>query len=123
MYNVKSPAFGDTDYPGWWQSPLYAAAGAVEVYQGPLVLSAPPPPPLLAVPDLRNSSSANLSVPPQSMGNIIMLADMDSSSDAKQAFKQGTQLPDSEQWVETCATEVASLLDHRVNGVNRSTEG
>ena len=57
------------------------------------------------------------------MGNIIMLANMDSSSDAKRTFTQGMQLPDSEQWVETCATEVASLLEHRVHGVKRSTEG
>ena len=36
---------------------------------------------------------------------------------------QAMQLPDSEQWAETCAAEAASLPEHRVHGVKRSSLG
>ena len=50
-----------------------------------------------------------------------MLDNMDSSADDNQTFTEAMQLPDSEQWVETCAAEVASQLEHRVHGVKRSS--
>ena len=57
------------------------------------------------------------------MENMIMLANMDSSADDNQTFTHAMQSPDSEKWVEMCAVEVASLLEHRVHGVKRNSLG
>ena len=50
-----------------------------------------------------------------------MLANMESTADDIQTLTQAIQSPDSVKWADTCAAEVASLLDHDEHGVLRSS--
>ena len=45
VYDVGAPAIDEAAAPGWWRAPLYAAAGAEEWDEEPLVFPAAPPPP------------------------------------------------------------------------------
>ena len=46
-----------------------------------------------------------------------MLAAMETSDDDPKTYKQAMKLPDSAQWVEACAAEVASLVENKVFAV------
>ena len=51
------------------------------------------------------------------MEDMLMLATMESSTDDPKTFKQAMKSPDSEEWVEACATKVASLVENEVFAV------
>ena len=79
------------------------------------IAPAPAPAPLAA--PTRRSARVNRGVPPSRMADMLMLAAMETSDDDPKTYKQAMKLPDSAQWVEACAAEVASLVENKVFAV------
>ena len=113
---VRAPA----EAPAAVSAPVETQAKVPAPVPAPDGQPAARPLPLPAVTTLPSSSSENPGVPPRSMGGI-MLAKMECSADNKQTFTQPMQSPASAKWVETCATEVATLLDNEVHAHLRSS--